>query len=87
MRFEYDMDAQLQETYLKLQHELSVAEEKLRKAHSQGKLLEADRKSLDKGIAKANNSIKVGCMADIAVRVLTECTRLGHRLQAGFACY
>ena len=45
---------------MKLQHELSLAEEKLRKAHSQGKLLEADRKTLDKGIAKANNSIKVG---------------------------
>lgn len=45
---------------MKLQHELSVAEEKLRKAHSQGKLLEADRKTLDKGITKANNSIKVG---------------------------
>ena len=53
------MPAPLQETYIKLQHELSGAEEKLRKAHSQGKLLEADRKTLDKGIAKANNSIKV----------------------------
>ncbi|KAL3137705.1 hypothetical protein ABBQ38_004975 [Trebouxia sp. C0009 RCD-2024] len=48
----------LQETYMKLQHELSIAEEKLRKVHSQGKLLEADRKILDKGITKANNSIK-----------------------------
>jgi len=49
----------LQETYVKLQHDLSLAEEKLRKAHSQGKLLESDRKMLDVGIAKANNSIKV----------------------------
>lgn len=49
----------LQETYAKLHHELSLAEEKLRKAFSQGKLLDADRKTLDKGIAKANNSIKV----------------------------
>ncbi|DBA91706.1 TPA: hypothetical protein ACH3X1_003305 [Trebouxia sp. C0004] len=48
----------LQEMYVKLQHELSLAEEKLRKAHSQGKLLESDRKILDVGIAKANNSIK-----------------------------
>lgn len=60
MHLACDMDAKLQETYLKLQHELSLAEEKLKKAHSQGKLLEADRKTLDKGIAKANNSIKVG---------------------------
>ena len=60
MQFGYNTDAQLQETYVKLQHELSLAEEKLRKAHSQGKLLEADRKTLDKGIAKANNNIKVG---------------------------
>ena len=49
----------LQEMYVKLQHELSLAEEKLRKAYSQGKLLESDRKILDVGIAKANNSIKV----------------------------
>ena len=49
----------LQETYAKLHHELGLAEEKLRKAFSQGKLLDADRKNLDKGIAKANNSIKV----------------------------
>ncbi|KAA6423115.1 MAG: hypothetical protein FRX49_07102 [Trebouxia sp. A1-2] len=48
----------LQEMYVKLQHELSLAEEKLRKAYSQGKLLESDRKILDVGIAKANNSIK-----------------------------
>ena len=51
---------------MKLQHELSLAEEKLRKAHSQGKLLESDRKTLDKGIAKANNSIKV-CFASTFV--------------------
>ena len=44
---------------MKLQHELSIAEEKLKKALSQGKLLEGDRKVLDTGIAKANNSIKV----------------------------
>lgn len=50
----------LQETYAKLQHELSLAEEKLRKAQQQGKLVEGERKVLDKGIAKANNSIKVG---------------------------
>ena len=49
----------LQETYAKLHHELGLAEEKLRKAQSQAKLLEADRKALDKGITKANNSIKV----------------------------
>ncbi len=52
----------VQETYVKLQHELSLTEDKLRKAHSQGKLLEGDRKTLDKGIAKANNSIKVYSM-------------------------
>lgn len=50
----------LQETYAKLQHELSLAEEKLRKAQQQGKLVEGERKVLDKGIAKVNNSIKVG---------------------------
>ena len=50
----------VQETYAKLQHELSLAEEKLRKAQQQGKLVEGERKVLDKGIAKANNSIKVG---------------------------
>ena len=49
----------MQETYAKLQHELSLAEEKLRKAQQQGKLVEGERKVLDKGIAKANNSIKV----------------------------
>ena len=58
--------AVLQETYVKLQHELSLAEEKLRKAHSQGKLLVSDRKTLDKGIAKANNGIKV-CFASTFV--------------------
>ena len=56
----------LQETYAKLHHELGLAEEKLRKAHSQGKLLEADRKTLEKGIAKANNSIKVQCFLNMA---------------------
>ena len=49
----------MQETYAKLQHELSLAEEKLRKAQQQGKLVEGERKVLDNGIAKANNSIKV----------------------------
>lgn len=58
---------------MKLQHELSIAEEKLRKVHSQGKLLEADRKILDKGITKANNSIKVPYIAFTAASgVLTE---------------
>ena len=49
----------VQETYGKLQHELAGAEEKLRKALQQGKLLDGERKVLDKGIAKATNSIKV----------------------------
>jgi len=62
----------LQEMYVKLQHELSLAEEKLRKAHSQGKLLESDRKILDVGIAKANNSIKV-CRPFMHVNA-THCT-------------
>lgn len=69
---------------MKLQHELSVAEEKLRKAHSQGKLLEADRKMLDKGITKANNSIKVNYMAYTAVSgVLTEQICLDQSVLAG----
>ena len=77
MRCECNMGAWLQETYVKLQHELSVAEEKLRKAHSQGKLLEADRKTLDKGIAKATNSIKVTPCLHCSWGL--DCTRPGHR--------
>ena len=57
----------LQETYVKLQHELSLAEEKLRKANKEGKLQEAEKKALDKGIAKANNGIKVGNSRVLAI--------------------
>ena len=53
------MSAFVQEMYSKLQHELALAEEKLKKSQQQGKLLEGERKVLDKGIAKATNSIKV----------------------------
>ena len=68
---------ELQETYSKLQHELSLAEEKLRKAQQQGKLAEGERKVLDSGIAKANNSIKVCCPAVLwtSSRVQAVCKR------------
>lgn len=70
---------------MKLQHELSVAEEKLRKAHSQGKLLEADRKTLDKGITKANNSIKVILHSLCrCIGVLIEHMYLDQRVLEGF---
>ena len=69
---------------MKLQHELSVAVEKLRKAHSQGKLLEADRKTLDKGITKANNSIKVSYTAyTTGFSVLTQQIHMDQSVVAG----